>query len=298
MNTEDSTIDLKDLLWRCCRRWKMLLVCMVVGAVVMNFYGVYQARHADDETEPSEEVTEEAPAEESEAPVILSAAEYRKKLTEQDASVVDETFAVYCAYRTQYQNYLNDYVSSAYMQIDPQNTAYCTLAYYIDDHYVAEIPTTEARGTRDAIIQQYAQWFASAETKGKIAKVLGEREDAPDLGYFMSVENSGGGVMTVRIVAADTKTRAQLVEVAEEQLDAAKENFRNAFGEFDVSQVQKNLYLGVNRGVQDTQNGIRSELMAARDRGNGLNGSFSEGQNAYYSALIRELDESNVQQGG
>ncbi len=292
MAMDESTIDLKDLLWQVVKGWKTLLVCMLVGALALNFVGVYQARHPDEE-ENTEEVVEEAPAEEKTESAVLSAAEYGRLLTRQEASVVEETFSVYCAYRTQYQDYLSYYENSDYMQIDPQNVACGRLEYYIDDNYSVEYPLMEKREMRDTIIQQYAQRLSGAETNAEVAKVLGVEENARDLGYYVDVENSGNGVLTVTVVAADKSTRDRILKVVEAQIDGAKESFQNAFGEFDIRQVQQNLYVGFDQDVQDIQNNIRSELLAARDRLSGLNGGFSEQQNNYYNALIRERDASN-----
>lgn len=291
VDMDESTIDLKDLLWQVVKGWKTLLVCMLVGGLVMNFVGVYQAHHPDEE-ENTEETVEEAPAEEKVEPAVLSAAEYGLLLTQQEASVVEETFSVYCAYRTQYQDYLSYYEGSGYMQIDPQNVACGRLEYYIDDHYSVEYPMMEEREMRDTIIQQYAQWLSGSETNAKVAKILGAEENARDLGYYVDAENSGNGVLTVTVVAADVNTRNRLLQAVEARIDEAKESFQDAFGAFDIQQVQQNLYVGFDWDVQDIQNSIRSELIAARDRMSGLNGGFSEQQNNYYNALIRELDAS------
>ena len=99
-------------------------------------------------------------------------------------------------------------------------------------------------------------------------------------------------MLTVTVVAADVNTRNRLLQAVEARIDEAKESFQDAFGAFDIQQVQQNLYVGFDRDVQDIQNSIRSELIAARDRMSGLNGGFSEQQNNYYNALIRELDAS------
>lgn len=294
MNMEESTIDLKDLLRRCLERWKLVLVCMLVGAVVLNFVGVYKERTAP-AAEETDSTAEDAPAEEApaEEPQPLTLEECRDALTKQEQAEVENVFSVYCAYREQYLNYADYYNTSSYMKIDPQNVPSALLEYYVDDHYSVEYPVLAKRDTRDVIVQQYAEKVTNTDAQVQMAKALGLKENDADLGRYVSAWNGGNGVLYIKIVAANEKDRDTLVQAAEQLVENATSGIQNVFGEFDIQQNTRNLYSCQDSDVQNNQNSIRNELLSARSRMDGLNGSLSEAQNNYYAALVSDLKEND-----
>lgn len=292
MNMEESTIDLKDLLRRCLERWKLILVCMLVGAVVLNFVGVYKERTAPVEEETGSTV-EETSAEETEESKPLTLEECRDALTKQEQAEVENVFSVYCAYREQYLNYADYYNTSSYMKIDPQDVPSALLEYYVDDHYSVEYPVLAKRDTRDVIVQQYAEALTNADAQVQMAKALDLEENDPDIGRYLNAWNGGSGVLYIKIVAANEKNRDALVQAAEQLVENATSGIQNVFGEFDIQQNTRNLYSCQDSDVQNNQNSIRNELLSARSRMDGLNGSLSEAQNNYYAALVSDLKEND-----
>lgn len=293
MNMEESTIDLKDLLRRCLERWKLVLVCMLVGAVVLNFVGVYKERTtpAKEEVDSTGEETPAAETEEKSKPLTLE--ECRDALTKQEQAEVENVFSVNCAYHEQYLNYVDYYNTSSYMKIDPQNVPSALLEYYVDDHYSVEYPVLAKRDVRDVIVQQFAEKVTNTDAQVQMAKALDLEENDPDLGRYLNAWNGGNGVLYIKIVAANEKDRDALVQAAEQLVENATSGIQSVFGEFDIQQNTRNLYSCQDSDVQNEQNNIRNELLSAQTRMDGLNDSLSEVQNSYYTALMANLEKND-----
>lgn len=294
MNMEESVIDLKDLLQRCLRKWKFLLVCMLVGAVIMNIYGVYQANTAEpeDETETVEETTGENVEENAqEEETVLTAEEYGALLTKQERADVEDIFAVYTSYRQQYEDYSDYCANSGFMKMDPQNVARVYLEYMIDDHFQVEYPILNQRDTRDGIIQQYNEELTSPDVYEKMGEILGIDAGSVDVGRYYGVWNGGNGLLVINIVAPDEEIRDALATVMKKKVDSVTAGIHELYGDYDITLVQEKNSVGQNTDVQNTQNSIRSELVSYYHRMFGLNGNMTEDQQNYYNALVEELNQ-------
>lgn len=281
-------IDLLDLLKRCLKRWKLLVVCALVGAALLNLYGVHKANTTPDDADSSASDTEQ-----TDTPVVLTAAEYRAQLSEMAATVVEDTFDVYQSYLQQYNDYAAYCDASAYMQLDYQNVAYGTVDYLVDDHYEVENTLTDKREMRDTIIQQFVEQIKCPDTYALVANALQLSADDADISRYISAWNAENGLLKISVVAPDEETRDALMEIAKQRIAESETKTHDLCGDFDITLSQEERYAGLSTSVQDAQNGIRSNLLAARDKLNGLTSGFTDAQLNYYNALVRESAEQN-----
>lgn len=281
-------IDLIDLLKRCLKRWKLLVVCALVGAVLLNIYGVYKDNTASDDADSSASDTEQ-----TDAPAVLTAAEYRAQLSEAEAAAVEDTFDVYQSYLQQYNDYAAYCDASTYMQLDYQNIAYGYVDYLVDDHYEVENTLNDKREMRDTIIQQFVEQIKCPDTYELVANALQLSADDTDVRLYINAWNDDNGVLVISVVAPDEATRDALVEIAKQRIAESETKIHDLCGDFDITLSQEERYAGLSTSVQDTQNDIRSSLLAARDRLNGLTNGFTDAQLNYYYALASESAEQN-----
>lgn len=272
-------IDLIDLIKRCLKQWKLLVVCALVGAVLLNIYGVYKANTTSDDVDSSASDTEQ-----TDAPAVLTAAEYRAQLSEAAAAAVEDTLDVYQSYLQQYNDYAAYCDASTYMQLDYQNIAYGYVDYLVDDHY---------REMRDSIIQQFVEQIKCLDTYELVANALQLSADDTDVRLYINAWNDDNGVLVISVVAPDEATRDALMEIAKQRIAESETKIHDLCGDFDITLSQEERYAGLSTSVQDTQNDIRSSLLAARDRLNGLTNDFTDAQLNYYYALASESVEQN-----
>ena len=85
MNQEELTIDLKDLLRRCVEKWKFIVVCMLIGALLVDgvqaWSSVKKAKQVKAQLEQQENADDETTN-------LITLKEYMSKLTEREISEV------------------------------------------------------------------------------------------------------------------------------------------------------------------------------------------------------------------
>ena len=132
MNADEITIDIMDLLRRCLMKWKVMIVCMLVGAIAFNgigyFRSVKNANAVKDQIQQMEE-------EQDDSEKLVTINEYMRKLSDREISDVQTALLFYKGYHQEYVDRLKYYQESVRMKIDPGCVPTLRLQYVIDNHY-------------------------------------------------------------------------------------------------------------------------------------------------------------------
>ncbi len=116
---EEREINLLDLFVEALYRWKMLVVCMIIGTIFVGCFGYYKSyqdiQNVEEETEAEEEIVVE-PVVEPVTPMTDTSYSTVEQLLNNEASLAE------------YQKYFR---SSILMQIDPFHAPMAKLIYHI-----------------------------------------------------------------------------------------------------------------------------------------------------------------------
>ena len=143
---EEMTISVKDLLLRILLKWRMILVWMLIGAVVLDGVGYVRSARAVKLAQEAIKTPED-----DEEQMLLAVSQAEEKLSTREVSEVQTAVGTYLSYQKEYQDTLAYNTNSIKMQLDPNKVPTMMLQYYIDNHYQAVYPVIEARDTTSDI---------------------------------------------------------------------------------------------------------------------------------------------------
>lgn len=226
----DREIDLAQLFWAICRRWRMVLCWMLAVALVAGAIKVAstaRAQRGAEETAQTQPADTDALQEQKDALERLNAAE--------------EAIAM----REEYEK------ESLYMAINPYNVAVAKQTYYVKTDHPAPDAAAETRGYADAIVAVYAQVLTSEEVLQAVAEECGI-----ELRYLSElVEASGNeaGMLTLRVIANDLETAEKILRLLDENVDASKEQIEAAVEPHRITRLSYDAYTTADMELAEAQ---------------------------------------------
>lgn len=160
-------INLVDLIWYICSRWRLLIVAMLLFSLLAGCYQVYKniANNAAADKQMSE--LEEEKKEEEEAEDRKRNVSY-DSLTPTEAAAVDNA-AIYAGQLQMFLKYQED---SVYVNLDPYNVNVQIVNYIVqvDKDEIAE-DGMDANALADLLKQSYVSFINSGAAAGKLMEV-------------------------------------------------------------------------------------------------------------------------------
>ena len=283
---KERTLYPMDFLLCLLRKWRIIIIWMVVFAVLLNGYAIiknYKAMSMLKQNNTSDMETS-FPEEES--------------LSGEEKKVVEEIYDVYSSYNKTYDSSKDYYNHSIKMNIDPNHVPKMLIQY--------RLKTTK---NADEIITAFSNILHNEEVCKKIQSKLEKNVDVSYLGELITVEKDESNneikdsadislerdnkinVMVIRIVAADKEMCETIANVIEEEIRESSKQLINSLGEFELTYIDSNysessdsdlMYLRREGLVQ------LNSIIIAMDN---LKSSLSENQKAYLDELLEEENE-------
>ncbi len=304
---DEVTINLLDLLRRILRSWKFLLICMLVGAVLVDGAGYARAVMRSQESEP--DAQEEA----------ASLEELKEGLA--DRQIVEaEAFAeVYLTTMEHYEKELAYVENSLKMQLDPNCVPTLTVQFFIDSSRQPETMTGD-------VVASYAAIATSEDVCKEILTKLGWDTEAAYIAEMITVDegatvNSSSvantetdstanasvslnmsvtNLLTVTVTAEEKADCETMMDIIEQTLQEETGELQEIYGNFDLTLLQRQYTEKADDELLAYQESRISGLNTLRSTIGNLTNNLSDEQLDYYFALIEEevadLDEDLVKE--
>lgn len=292
MNQEELTIDLKDLLRRCVEKWKFIVVCMLIGALLVDgvqaWSSVKKAKQVKAQLEQQENADDETTN-------LITLKEYMSKLTEREISEVQTAFSSYKTYQQEYVNGLTYCQNSVRMQLNPNKIPTVHLGYMIDNHYETEYPVVLKRDTTEAIINTIEENLRNDELSQQIASCIGFGDNTAYAQELISADTDAKeqGMLLLSIIAESQEDCQQIAEIVKQAIDVQTDAVRAVCGDFNIT-------LTTEQYVEETDSDLmmekQSKMLSLNNLKNSINNltaGMTEEQVTYYKAL-RDNEESIV----
>ena len=205
-NEKERTIRIRDLFITICQRWRSLVVCFVIGAIVLGAYGWWKSG------------TETISTPQQAQAMGNRLGEERKGVIESYASDINSSIQQMVR-QGQYNK------ESLLMQLDPFHLSVCEINYYIDD------PAEEGMGNskRAAIALAYLAKLQESFLGQRVTTVI-EKENVLEAKEFyespqliqIDKGNINEGILTFRVFFSE--------EVNAEDVNGLKDAMRTAEG--------------------------------------------------------------------
>lgn len=276
---KEREISLIDLIFEILLRWRMIIVAMVVGGVLLGGYSYLQSVKTT-------KILNNQPQ------VVLSDAETLAKL-EEKLTLEEKAYVRTVLGYTDYSEYYNE---SILMQIDGNNVPTTDLVFSIE---------AADEKTKEALVRVYEQLFETGISEwlmqggmdsSEAAKVneliITENEEINQLSQsFIEKE----GIIYVSVVHLDQDKCQELANQVIDFISSKNETLEKVYGEHKVTVISRSYASVVNEGILSEQRIVLQNIYNGITYIDKLKLSFTAEQNQYYGLLKNgvEIEETD-----
>ncbi len=258
--TDETEIDLADLLKRLCMRWKQILICALASAVLAGGYGYVKnsVKIQDAQTAAETELTEE------EAQKVASALELEKEMRGLE-SYLDGSVLMHTDPYHKYKAFMLYSIDGAGRK-NIQKITECYLNYIVNGGAVSQLQKTRSSWNMDKsylaeIISAYRKTHESSE------QIVTDDEQA---------------LFYVEITGKDAKMAEQIADDMEQILAGYYKETKNRAGGHRLKLISTQISVTADSGLQTMQRDKRAQLESARANLKAATDGFSDMQMAVY----------------
>lgn len=286
---KEIQISIKDMVYQVLRKWRIMLVMVLVLAVVCGFGTSLMSALSSDSTDDADSnLTKSQKLEKSVKSTSSGLGEQIKYETE----LAFESYKEYVVQASEIQRYLSNSVK---MEIDSSSAPTYTLNYVIDTHYNAVYPTIEYKDFTGDIIAAYGSRLINNDTTSKIRDEIGWETDLAYIQELISTNstsdlrlNSSVDTMTVTIYAPDEESARNIGKIIKDEIFSQKSEMETIFGSFDITLVSEQYSETVADDILSAKQGYVSNLNTIFTAINNLSKNMTTAQTSYYNALVAQ----------
>ncbi len=217
MNENYVEIDLLDLCKTVLKKWKVIIACALICAILGGAYGALQANKAKPETE--EQIK------------ALTA-----DMTQEEIDNVKDAAEIINNYRAMYKTQKEYNENSIYQNLNPYSVDALKLSYYIDNHYKVSYPVIEESNNLIPIIQAYISSFSEDAFYEDLAKAVGEEGNPTYVKELVNIntEEKDSGVLTITIYASSNDLLAKMGDYIKTSITEKQTRIAEVYGEHDL----------------------------------------------------------------
>lgn len=296
-------INLIDLIWYICSRWRLLIVAMLLFAVLAGCYRVH--KNVANNAAADKQMMELAEDEENSS---------YDSLTPAEAAAVDNA-AIYAG---QYQSFLKYQEESVYINLDPyhENVQILNYTVQVDKGEIAE-DGMDANALADLLKQSYVSFINSGAAAGKLMEVYKGMEQSAIV-ELLSAENlnsitdassfqegsftSSGDTTTFRVESDSSIDRAyalfkvkvlgntaedagKLAEALDKVLKEYSVTLTETLDQHKITQSDASSSVVVDHNLVSMRQTLQANLINSRTSLNNILAGFTDAQNLAYEKL-------------
>ncbi len=275
MDNNYVEIDLLDLCKTVLKKWKIILVCTLVCAILGGVYGALQANKAKPETE-------------------AQVAALTAGMTQEEIDNVKDAAEIINNYRSMYKVQKEYNEKSIYQNLNPYDVSTLTPSYYVDNHYKVSYPIISESNNLVPIVQTYISVF----TEDSFYEGLAEFVDGVDNSTYIrelikvNTEEKNSGVLIVTVYANTDEMLAKIGEFIKTTVADRQSEIAEVYGEHDIILASESTGKTVDTDMAEAQNKNVERLTTLATNISNEENLFSGNQLTFLKYLVHEeLDE-------
>lgn len=283
----EITIDFMDFIRRCTKKWKFLLVCMLIGGLALD--GVSCLRSIKNAHAVEEQLKEQNEADDREKK-LEAAGEAMSGLSDREITEVQTAVMSYKEYRQEYEDGLTYYKNSVKMGLDAGCVPTMSLQYRIDNHYEVTYPVIMKKDTTKDIVNTLAEKAVNEDVCTQAADILGIQDNAAYVRELITASYVEDSLLNILILAPDRDKCTQLAQIVEKQMNDSVSSVKQSYGEFTMTLVSEQYYENSDTDVLTAQQQMMTALNSLKSSMSNLLTGMTEAQKTYYYALLETED--------
>ena len=290
MNEEEVQIDLMTLLHYILRKWRSIIVVMLIVAVAANLYSVKKSMSVVASVSAAEEVDIEKQIENA-----------KEELTADELEQVERVYSMY-EYNSQLYQENKEYLEkSVLMQLNPNEIPTVMLNYQFKkdqaDEELSNIFTMYENALLDedtctAIIQVFGEEYANTSVRELISVTDTENGQNSDIIKLQKDKNSG--ILSIQIYASSEEQCEQVAEIVKKRVLEYTEQLQQIFGNYTVNAISEQYYISsdsdLNMQKSDVVNVVNEVCTVIKNITSGL----SEKQIGYFNLLTKDCEDQTL----
>lgn len=227
-NVTEREVNLIDMFWASCLKWRQILVWAVVFAVLAGGISYLKSvQMVKDSLKPAEEVVLDEIELESDSENIVN---------------------VYLQYKQMYADQILYNKMAPLMQLNANGFYRSIVTYYVDNPFEAQSELMDENDTTEAIIDAYEARLQSEEFTKKLMELTNCDEKAVSYKKeLIDCTNEYGqndtdikenGIMMISIYGDEEQNCKELVQLVKETIDSEKGAISKLVGEHDISLIE------------------------------------------------------------
>ena len=290
MNEEEVQIDLMTLLHYILRKWRSIIVVMLIVAVAANLYSVKKSMSVVASVSAAEEVDIEKQIENA-----------KEELTADELEQVERVYSMY-EYNSQLYQENKEYLEkSVLMQLNPNEIPTVMLNYQFKkdqaNEELSNIFTMYENALLDedtctAIIQVFGEEYANTSVRELISVTDTENGQNSDIIKLQKDKNSG--ILSIQIYASSEEQCEQIAEIVKKRVLEYTEQLQQIFGNYTVNAISEQYYISsdsdLNMQKSDVVNVVNEVCTVIKNITSGL----SEKQIGYFNLLTKDCEDQTL----
>lgn len=277
-NKVEYEINLVDMFWEICMKWKQILVWTVIFAVLaagLSYVRSANAINASSKQNKQEQISLES-----------------MELTALEKSNVD----VFLEYQNLHDRQVEYTTQSLYMQLNANAFYKGTISYYVDNHFLVEYPQISKQNNIGALLTAYENLFIEDDFIAECGKIL-EVEDAK-ASYVTELLKCAAdrteGTFVVEVLADDEEKCQAIVALIEEAVKNKSAEMTRQIGEHDVELLNKTVALVYDDFMLDEQKNEKERLFSYASNLETLESKLTEKEKQYIEVYRNQKIAENA----
>lgn len=279
---KERDIYIKDMLFYILRKWRIILVWMVIFAVGVN--GIFALKSYKNMVDSQQNHSAED---------VLGA--LKAGLTNEDVKQVEDAYESYVIYKKLLDDSIDYYNQSIKMQINPNHVATISMQYHISDaSKLKDIVESYSNAILSEDVCEYINQSAGLNSKTSyISELIEFNLKEFEKNTVNIIEDSKSNAMLITIIAPNKEVCEIIADDVEEEIQKKTSQIQEKLGNYSIEKIDRNYANKANSDLLNEQQAILMNINATRTSITNLSTNFSEAQNSYYIALI-EYNEDNT----
>lgn len=285
---KERDIYIKDMLFYILKKWRFILIWMIIFAVAANGFSALKSYKSVAESH------QEQKSKKDELENI------KAELSKDDAKEVEETYKIYLKYKSSMDSILEYYNNSIKMNMDSNNVPTISMQYQINKNEKI-----------NDVIMAFSDVITSKEVCEKIkedtnldcdlqyiSELIEVKRANPEKEYTdgeqILIQDDISDIMCIRVIAPTQEMCETIANVVEKEIQSGLQTVQDKLGNFNLIQINKNYSEKVDDDLFTKQQEYASKLNSIQISINNLNSPLESNQENYYKALINQNnDEQN-----
>ena len=292
-------INLLNIFYRILRHWRTIIIFMIIGAILLDFFGYRRSKQNAAETQQiidSFNSKVSSGEYDSDGNEVIKLADFEKKLSKKQIYEVKNLLECYRIYQMSRSDIIEYSNNSLLMQLDSNAIPTYSLQYLIDTHYVVEYPEINKKDYTQDIQNSISNKLLSQDYLEEVATAISTDDFEVKSSYIAELIKITPTADTVYITiyGRSEEECKTIYSITKKKLDTVFNELKKDYGDFDSKLLSEQYFESYSDLVIDAKKTKGDSYSSFYGNVYSRIASLNDDQKAYFYALINNDDSITI----